>query len=123
MLGGVERKHRRLGRSPPHAGRQVPTSVKSQPRRRRPKSLAGVVCGGMTGFVLGATFWSVLGLQELPGSEAPRLSPLPEPQNMHAPDCTSLTLDRRQGSTTAEPCQVLPLREAHATELGGRSLR
>ena len=75
-------------------------------------------------FVLGAAFWIVLGLQQLTGSEGPRLSPPPEPQSLHTPECTSLALDRRRGHTTAEPClgQVLPLREALATGLADRPL-
>jgi hypothetical protein len=78
----------------------------------------------MAGFVLGAAFWIVLGLQELTGSATPSLSPPWEPQSLHAPECTSLAIDRRRGRTTAEPClgQVLPAREAHATGLGDRSL-
>ena len=73
--------------------------------------------GGAAGFVLGAAFWIVLGLQQLTGSEGPRPAPLREPQSLHTPECTSLALDRRRGHTTAEPClgQVLPLREALAT--------
>jgi hypothetical protein len=76
----------------------------------------------MAGFLLGAAFWIVLGLQELAGSESSRLPPLLVPQDLHAPGCTSLALDRRKGRTTAEPClgQVLPLREALATGLTDR---
>ena len=121
MLGGIERKHGLPGGGPSvHAGRQARRA--GRPWR---KSLAGVVCGGMAGFLVGAAFWVVLGLQELTGSEAPKLSPSREPQGVHAPapGCTSLALDRRKGHTTAEPCrgQVLPLREANATGLGDRS--
>jgi hypothetical protein len=86
------------------------------------------VCGGLAGFLLGAAFWIVLGLQELgspelSGSAAPRLAPSADRQG-DIPDCTSLALDRRKGHTTAEPClsPVLPLREASATLLGYRSL-
>ena len=47
-------------------------------RAMRPwrKSLAGMLCGGMTGFVLGAAFWIVLALQEVTGGGTPRLSPV-----------------------------------------------
>ena len=119
MLGGVERKHQGSGGSPTHAGRQAHTSARPRAERSWRKSLASVVCGGVAGFLLGAAFWIVLGLQELTGSEAPWLPPLREPQNLNAPECTSLALDRRRGHTTAEPClgQVLPLREALATGL------
>src|SRR6266436_6368296 len=117
MLGGIGRKHQGSGGSPTLAERQGHTSAR--PRQGRPwrKSLASVVCGGVAGFLLGAAFWIVLGLQELTGSESPGLSPLRNPQGLHAPGCTSLALDRRRGRTTAEPClgQVLPLREALAT--------
>ena len=83
-----------------------------------------MLCGGVAGLLLGATFWIVLGLQELTGSGAPRLAPAGDPQGVQAPQCTSLALDRRQGHTTAEPClrQVLPLREARAAAPGDRSL-
>jgi hypothetical protein len=124
MLGGVKRKHQRAGGSASHAGRQAHSSAWPPARRPWHKSLASVVCGGVAGFLLGAAFWIVLGLQELTGSEAPRLSTSPEPQSLHAPECTSLAIDRRKGRTTAEPCrgQVLPLREAHATGFGDSSL-
>ena len=124
MLGGVERRHQGSGGSPTHAVRPAHTTARPQAGRPWPKSLASVLCGGAAGFVLGAAFWIVLGLQELTGSEGPRLSPLPEPQSLHTPECTSLALDRRRGHTTAEPClgQVLPLREALATGLADRAL-
>ena len=124
MLGGVERRHQGFGGSPAHAGRPARTTARPQAGRPWRKTLASVVCGGAAGFVLGAAFWIVLGLQQLTDSEGPRLSPIREPQSLHTPECTSLALDRRRGRTTAEPClgQVLPLREALATEPGGRSL-
>jgi hypothetical protein len=83
-----------------------------------------VACGGATGFLLGTAFWIVLAVQELTGSGAPTRLPIREPQELHAPDCTSLAIDRREGHTTAEPCfgQVLPLREARASGLDHRSL-
>jgi hypothetical protein len=110
MLGGAERRHLEYGDPPPYAGRQARPS----PRRAGRKSLASIACGGMAGFLLGAAFWIVLGLQELTGGEGAKLSPLRDPQGLHSPGCTSLALDRRKGHTTAEPClgQVLPLREA-----------
>jgi hypothetical protein len=84
----------------------------------------GVVGGGVAGFLLGAAFWITLALQELTGGEAPKLPPVRDPQGVHAPGCTSLALDRRQGHTIAEPClrQVLPQREARATGPNDRSL-
>ena len=117
MSGGIARKPGRPTGRPGHAGQQ---------RKRWPwrKSIAGLVCGGMTGFLIGAAFWVVVGLQELAGSGAAMLSPLRDPQGGHAPRCTSLALDRYEGHTTAEPClrEALPLREARATGLGGRSV-
>jgi hypothetical protein len=124
MLGGVERRHQGSGGSPTHAVRPAHTTARPRAGRPWPKSLASVLWGGAVGFVLGAAFWIVLGLQQLTGSEGPRLSPLREPQSLHTPECTSLALDRRRGHTTAEPClgQVLPLREALATGLADRPL-
>jgi hypothetical protein len=124
MLGGVERRHQ-SGGSPAHAGRPAHTTARPQAGRPWPKSLASVVCGGAAGFVLGAAFWIILGLQELTASTSPSLSPVPVPQSLHAPGCTSLAIDRHGGRTTAEPCanQLQPLREALATGLGGRALR
>lgn len=124
MLGGVERRHQGSGGSPTHAGQPAHTTARPQAGRPWRKSLASVVCGGAAGFLLGAAFWIVLGLQQLTGSEGPRLSPIREPHSLHTPECTSLALDRSRGHTTAEPClgQVLPLREALATGLGDRSL-
>ena len=124
MLGGVERRHQGSGGSPTHAVRPAHATARPQAGRPWRKSLASVLWGGAAGFVLGAAFWIVLGLQQLTGSEGPRLSPLREPQSLHTPECTSLALDRRRGHTTAEPClgQVLPLREALATGLADRAL-
>jgi hypothetical protein len=127
MLGGGERKHRQSGDPSAHARRpaHAPASSAGRPRRT---SLTGIVCGGLTGFLLGAAFWIVLGVQdlgvpELSGSAAPRLVPSADRQG-DIPDCTSLALDRRKGHTTAEPCPslVLPLREASANLLGDRSV-
>ena len=121
MLGGVERKPGWPG------GPSAKEPRRAQPRTSRPgrpwrKSLAGVV-GGAAGFLLGAAFWIVLGLQEIAGSGAPNLSPVRDPQGLPAPGCTSLALDRRQGHTTAEPClRHVPLREARATDSGERAL-
>ena len=84
MLGGEERKHGRPGGPSAHAGRpaQTPASRSGRPWR---KSLAGVLCGGVAGLLLGAAFWIVLGLQELTGSGAPRLAPAGDPQGVQAP--------------------------------------
>jgi hypothetical protein len=125
MLGGLERKHQGSGTPPTHAGRQPHLAARPSARRPWRKSLASVACGGMTGFLLGAAFWIVLGLQELTVGASPSLSPLPEPQSLQAPGCTSLAIDRRRGHTTAEPClgHVPPLREALAAGLADRALR
>lgn len=112
------RKRARPG--PPAGTARLPRTSASHAGRPWRKSLAGVVGGGAAGFVLGAAFWVILGLQEIAGSGAPNLPPGWDPQAMPAPGCTSLALDRRQGHTTAEPClrQALPLREARANGLG-----
>lgn len=122
MLGGVERNVGWSGGPSAEGARQAQPPT-SRPGRLQGKSLAGVVGGGAAGFVLGAAFWIVLGLQEIAGSGAPNLSPVRDPQGLHAPGCTALALDRRQGHTTAEPClhHVLPLREARASP-GDRAL-
>ena len=117
MLGGVERRQRGA-RAAPAFG---------QPYARRPwrRSPASAVYGGAAGFVLGAAFWIVLGLQELTGSEVPpKLAPLQDAQDQTPPGCTSLAIDRRKGRTISEPCleQMLPLREALATGLTGRGV-
>jgi hypothetical protein len=125
MLGGVERKHHGSGCAPTRAARQLHLAARPYAGRPWRMSLASVLCGGMAAFVLGGTFWIVLALQELTGSASPNISPVPEPQSLHAPGCTSLAIDRRMGRTTAEPCasQLQPLREALATGLGDRALR
>ena len=126
MLGGEERLRGRPGGTSARSGRPAQTPASPLAGRPLRKSFAGVLCGGMAGFLLGAAFWVVLGLQELTGSGAPESSPARGSQGAPAaaPDCTSLALDRRWGHTTAEPClrQALPQREAHATALGDRSL-
>ena len=125
MLGGEERRRGRSGRPAAEAARQARTRASRATRPWR-KSLVGVVGGGLAGFLLGAAFWIVLGLQELSSGGAPRLMPSGEPHGVFSPTpgCTALALDRRQGHTTAEPClgQVLPLREASITGPGHRSL-
>jgi len=123
MRGGIERKPRWSGGPSAEAARQAQTRASRAVGPRR-TSRAGVVRGGVAGFLLGAAFWIVPALQELTGSEAPKVAPAGDPQGMHAPECTSLSLDRRKGHTTAEPClrQGLPLREARATGLGDRPL-
>jgi len=72
-------------------------------------SLAGTLVGGIAGFLLGAAFWVILGLDHPKGAG---VSPAWEP------DCTVLTLDRHQGHTTAGPCfgyaPPRPLRQADA---------
>jgi len=122
MRGGGERKHRQSGGPSVHARRpaHAPASRAGSSRRT---SLAGIVCGGCAGFLLGAALWTVLGLQEPTGSEAPSLVPDADEQGLRAPQCTSLALDRSQGRTTAEPCSehMLPVREASAATLGDRA--
>jgi hypothetical protein len=61
-------------------------------------SIAGTLLGGMTGFLLGAAFWIVLGLKDLSSGDALRVA-LP-----WEPECTALALDRHAGHTTAGPC-------------------
>jgi hypothetical protein len=122
MLGGGERKHRQPSGPSAHARgpAQAPASRAGRPRRT---SLAGIVYGGLTGLLLVAAFWIVLGLQEPAGSRAPSLVPDADAQGVQAPQCTSLALDRHQGRTTAEPCpgQALPFREASAAAAGDRA--
>ena len=74
-------------------------------------SLAGTIVGGLAGFLLGAAFWGVLGVHQPKSGPATGMSPAWEP------DCTVLTLDRRQGHTTAGPCvsHVPSLRQADAS--------
>jgi hypothetical protein len=61
-------------------------------------SVAGTIVGGVAGFLVGAAFWWVLAVHQPRTGSAPGMSPVWEP------DCTVLTLDRRQGHTTAGPC-------------------
>jgi len=80
-----------------------------------------MLCGAAAGFLLGATFWIMLGVQVLTGGSADTSSSR-ELQGVQfpVPGCTSLTLDRREGNTIAEPClsEALPMREASARSLG-----
>lgn len=84
-----------------------------------------MLCGAAAGFLLGATFWIMLGVQVLSGGSADTSSSR-ELQGVQfpAPGCTSLTLDRREGNTIAEPClgEALPMREARARSLDRASL-
>lgn len=112
------------GTAPPlHGGRQQTFQATRDRRRRKPH--VGSLCGAAVGFLLGAAFWIALGVQELTGVRADT-SPSREPQGMHspAPGCTSLTLDRREGNTIAEPCggESMPMREARAGALDRPSL-
>lgn len=123
MLGGEKRKHGRLGGPSVYAGQPARTPALRTARPWR-GSLAGLLCAGLTGLLLGATFWLVPDLQEWTGSAAPWLAPAGDQQGVQARQCTSLALDRRKGLTTAEPClrEALPLREARAAAVGDRSL-
>jgi hypothetical protein len=128
MLGGVERNGGLPGGTSVQLGRPALVPVVRGAGGALRKSVAGVLGGGVLGFLLGAAFWVVLGLQELglpelSGDAAPRPAPTADRQG-DIPGCTSLALDRRRGHTTAEPClgHVLPLREASAAHLGDRSL-
>jgi hypothetical protein len=69
-------------------------------------------------------FWIGLGVQELTGGAETSSSREPHGVQFPAPGCTSLTLDRREGNTIAEPClgEALPMREARARSLDRASL-
>src|SRR5690242_17523167 len=113
MLGGDDRMHGR--RASPRARARLPFQAAAERGGRTP--LANVLCGAVAGFMLGSAFWVALGVQELTGVGADTSSSR-EPQGMQspAPGCTSLTLDRREGHTIAEPCigEAQPMREARA---------
>ena len=96
MVGG-ERPSRRCSGGRGGQGRRV--------------SVAGIIVGGVAGFLLGAAFWDILAVHPPKSGPASGMSPAWEP------DCTVLTLDRRQGHTTAEPCvgHAPPLRQADAS--------
>ncbi len=122
MLGGDDQLRGRRAAPATQVGRHMP--LRSETDRPTRKSFPGVLYGGAAGFLLGAAFWIALGLQELAGSSgAASLSPAREPEGVQVPaaGCTSLTLDRRQGHTTAEPCLGL-LREARMTAPGDLSV-
>jgi len=74
-------------------------------------SVAGAIVVGAAGFLLGAAFWGLLGVHQAKSGPASGMSPAWEP------DCTVLTLDRRQGHTTAGPCvgHGPPLQQADAS--------
>jgi hypothetical protein len=124
MHGGKDGMRGRACGPSAQAGRQTPATA--EPARLGRRSLTGVLCGGVAGFLLGAAFWIALGLQELTGSGAAGLAPVREPHGLHVPPpgCTSLALDRRQGHTTAEPClgEGSPMREARANSFDRASL-
>jgi len=84
---------------------------------RRGISVVGTLLGGVTGFLLGAAFWIVLGLKEPSNGDAARLALAWEPA------CTALALDRHAGHTTAEPCfaHALPPRAGSARGLVARA--
>jgi hypothetical protein len=109
MLGGELPLRRRLGGLSGLARQRLaPTARGGQDRR---VSVAGTIVGGVAGFLLGAAFWAILEVHQLQGGPAAGVvSPAWEP------DCTVLTLDRRQGHTTAGPCfgHAPPQRQADA---------
>src|SRR6478672_696545 len=122
MLGGDDRMRGRRAAPPTHAGRQPP--FQAAPDRSTRKPLASMLCGAAAGFLLGSAFWIGLGVQELTGGAETSSSREPHGVQFPAPGCTSLTLDRREGNTIAEPClgEALPMREARARSLDRASL-
>lgn len=107
MLGGLDERRARA-------------AARLQAGGRRPGAAVRGITWGVAGFVLGATFWIVLGVLSVTGGALPQLSPLWEPQGAPGSGCTSLALDRSKGNTTAEPCRssAQPLREALAAAPG-----
>jgi hypothetical protein len=120
MPGGEERMQRRLDRPSAHAEHPAPRAASRVGRLWR-TSLAGVLYGSVAGLLLGATFWMLLGLQDLSGASPSWLAPAADPMGVQPSQCTSLTIDRRRGYTTAEPCPGHVLREA-AVATGNRRL-
>ena len=108
MVGGEGPLRRRSGGLGGSAVELAPAARGGQGRR---VSVAGTIVGGVAGFLLGAAFWGILGVHPSKSGPASGMSPVWEP------DCTVLTLDRRQGHTTAGPClgHAAPLRQADAS--------
>jgi hypothetical protein len=67
----------------------------------------------LTGLLLGAGSWTVLGLHGAAGSDAAPAS-LYDARGSDAPGCTSFSIDRGKGDATAGPCrgEILAWREA-----------
>jgi hypothetical protein len=83
---------------------------------------AGAIAGCLAGFLVGAAFWTYLGVQELTGTPLPPMSPRQGLQDALAPGCTTLALDRHNRLTTAAPClgQASSPGETLTAELGDR---
>jgi hypothetical protein len=108
MVGGERPLRRRLGGLGGSAAPGLAPAASGGEGRR--VSVAGTIVGAAAGFLLGAAVWGILGAPPPKSAPASGMSPAWEP------DCTVLSLDRRQGHTTAGPClgHTPPLRQADA---------
>ena len=109
MVGGERPLRRRLGGQAGLAAEGLARAAPDGQGRR--VTVVGAIVGGVAGCLLGAAFWGLLGVHQPKSGPASGMSPAWEP------DCTVLTLDRRQGHTTAGPCvgHAPPLRQADAS--------
>jgi hypothetical protein len=111
MVGGAPLRRRSGGLSGLAVRGHAPAARGGQGGR---VSVAGTIVGGFAGLLLGAALWGILGVHQPKSGSASGMAPELSPA--WAPDCTVLTLDRRQGHTTAGPCvdHVPALRQADA---------